>query len=111
MEGERLRPEEIMAIRGTPLQPNPGTDDRRIRMRMEPGVANPIAMGDPVTKEEIAREVGKQHPFHMMRTDVREAAKKIGYTHPRRNPCLRHKWSVNLDQNAVKGIELKSRPL
>ena len=80
-EGERWRPEEILAVRGTPLQPPPGTDDQRIRTRMEPGIANPQLIGDPVTKEEVSQELGQaRHPFHLMRTDVREAAKRIGYT-------------------------------
>ena len=83
----RRRPEEemwnrdaVLAVTGTPLQPNPGQDDTRIKTRMEPGVANEEVVGDPVTKEEVREAVGEQRPFYMMRSAVRETAEKIGYT-------------------------------
>ena len=48
---------------------------------MAPGVADDRVVGDPVTKEEVAKEMGQhRHPFHFMRADVREVAKRIGYT-------------------------------
>ena len=47
---------------------------------MEPGVAIHTDMGEPVTREEIAKEVGAQRPFYLMRADIRSAAEKIGYT-------------------------------
>ena len=37
-------------------------------------------MGEPVTKEEIAKAVGAQRPFYLMWNDVRKAAEIIGYT-------------------------------
>ena len=80
-EGERWRPEELLAVRGTPLNPNPDANDSRVRTRMEPGVANDQIVGDPVTKEDVSAELGtSRHPFHLMRKDVREAAKVIGFT-------------------------------
>ena len=48
---------------------------------MEPGIANDQIIGDPVTREDVAEEIGaNRHPFHLMRKDVREAAKVIGFT-------------------------------
>ena len=79
-EGERWRKEELLAVRGTPLQPNPGTDDIRISTKMVPGLASEEVLGDPITKQDVAREVGEQRPFYMTRAAVREAAKTIGYS-------------------------------
>ena len=47
---------------------------------MNPGVAVPEIIGDPVTKEEVAKEVGAERPFYLLRANIREAAEKIGYT-------------------------------
>ena len=70
-----------LKVRGSPLQPNPGSDDTTIRTKMAPGVADERVMGDPVTKEEIAKGMGQhRHPFHLMRADVREVARRIAYT-------------------------------
>ena len=65
---------------GTPLQPNPSHEDARIKTRMEPGVATPVIVGDPVTQQDVKAALGEQRPFYLMRADVREAAKKIGFT-------------------------------
>ena len=47
---------------------------------MHPGLSNTTIIGDPVTKQDISRQLGKQHPFHLMRADVRKIAERIGYT-------------------------------
>ena len=73
-EEERFSEEAVLAVRGTPLQPNPGEGDTRIRTRMEPGIAVPEVIGDPVTKEDIREEMGEQIPFYLTRASV------IGYT-------------------------------
>ena len=67
-------------MKGTPLQPNPGSEDGRIRTRMEPGVAVSDVIGDPVTTQEVRATLGEQRPFYLLRANVREAAKVIGYT-------------------------------
>ena len=72
--------EAVLAVKGTPLQPNPGSEDTRIKTRMEPGVATPVVVGDPVTQQDVKAALGEQRPFYLMRADVREAAKKIGFT-------------------------------
>ena len=72
--------EALLAVQGTPLQPNPGSTDARITTRLEPGLANSEVIGDPITKQEVARELGEQRPFYFMREDVRTIALKIGYT-------------------------------
>ena len=73
--------DKVLEVRGSPLQPNPGSEDTTIRTKMTPGVASDRVVGDPVTKEEVAKELGQhRHPFHLMRKDVQEVAKKIGYT-------------------------------
>ena len=41
-EEERWNKEQILAVRATPLQPNPGSSDDRIKTRMEPGVAQNV---------------------------------------------------------------------
>ena len=80
-EEERWRHDDVMSVRGTPLQPNPGSGDSQIKTKMSPGVADERVVGDPVTKEEVAREMGEsRHPFHLMRKDVQEICKRIGYT-------------------------------
>ena len=80
-EEERWNHDEVMKVRGSPLQPNPGSNDVTIRTKMAPGVADDRVVGDPVTKEEVAKEIGRRrHPFYLMRADVREVVKKIGYT-------------------------------
>ena len=61
-EEEMWKKDEVLAVRGTPLQPNPEGASDRIRTRMEPGVANEEVMGDPVTKEEVEAAVGEQRP-------------------------------------------------
>ena len=67
-EEERWRHDEVMGVRGTPLQPNPGSEDSRIKTKMSPGVAEDRIVGDPVTKEEVAREMGEdRRPFYLMR--------------------------------------------
>ena len=76
-EEERWDREQILSVRGTPLQPNPEGEGNRIRTRMEPGVANQEIVGDPVTKEEVREALGEQRPFYMMRSAVRETAEKI----------------------------------
>ena len=55
-EEDRWNKEQILAVRGTPLQPNPGSSDDRVKTRMEPGVAQNVIIGEPVTKEEVAKE-------------------------------------------------------
>ena len=72
--------EELLAVKGTPLQPNPSGDDQRIRTKMVPGIANPVVMGDPVTTQDIKEETGGRRPFYFMRHEVRAVASKIGYT-------------------------------
>ena len=69
-----------MKVRGTPLQPNPGRDDVHIRTRMEPGLATPTIIGDPVTRQDVAKETGEMRRFYMLSSNVKEIAKKIGYT-------------------------------
>ena len=60
--------------------PNPGSEESRIRTKMMPGLAVQNNMGEPVTKEDIAKEVGAQRPFYLMRKDIKKAAEVIGYT-------------------------------
>ena len=79
-DGEQWRHDELLAVRGSPLQPNPGNEDTRIKTRMEPGLSIQNTMGEPITKEDVAKEVGTQRPFYLMKADVREAASRIGYT-------------------------------
>ena len=69
-----------MAVRGTPLQPNPGTEDQRIRTRMEPGVAVKETIGDPVTSQDVREALGEQRRFQLTIANVKEAALNIGYT-------------------------------
>ena len=47
-EGERWNANEALKVKGTPLQPNPGSDDARIRTRLDPGLADHTIIGDPV---------------------------------------------------------------
>ena len=67
---------EVLAVTGTPLQPNPSSEDTRIRTKMDPGLASSEIVGDPVTQQDVKAALGEQRPFYLMRTDVREAAKK-----------------------------------
>ena len=62
--------EEVLSVKGTPLQPNPGQSDSRIKTRMEPGLSVPVVMGDPVTTQDVARAVGEQRPFYMLRANA-----------------------------------------
>ena len=71
---------EVLAVRGTPLQPHPNSDDNRIRTKMIPGLATTEVIGDPVTAQDIKEEVGGGRPFYFMRADVKIVASKIGYT-------------------------------
>ena len=48
--------------------------------KMIPGLANTDVIGDPITKQDVAREMGEKRPFYMMRASVREVARNIGYT-------------------------------
>ena len=80
-EDEQWKIEEVLAVRGTPLRPNPTSEDQRIRTKMDPGLSTNAVVGDPVTKEEIATEVcGSQRRFRLLRKEVRAAAERIGYT-------------------------------
>ena len=79
-EGEMWRKDELLSVRGTPLLPNPGRDDSRIMTKMIPGLANTDVIGDPITKQEVAREMGEKRLFYLLKDTVREAAKVIGYT-------------------------------
>merc|ERR1712026_378405 len=38
-EENRWNKEEVLAVKGTPLQPNPESEDARIRTKMVPGLA------------------------------------------------------------------------
>ena len=78
--GEQWSKEELLAVRGTPLQPNPHSEDGRIRTRMEPGVAVGDVLGDPVTKQDIQKELGEQRRFQLTRENVKEVASRLGYT-------------------------------
>ena len=79
-EEERWRKDALMAVRGTPLQPNPGANDVRIHTCMNPGLAQQSTMGEPVTRQELRKELGETRRFQLLRRDVRAAAKVIGYT-------------------------------
>ena len=79
VEGERWSQEELLQVRGTPLQPNPGRDDVHIRTRMEPGLAVPTIIGDPVTRQDVAKETGEMRRIYMLRSNVKEIPKRIGY--------------------------------
>ena len=79
-DAERFDAKQLLAACGTPLQPNPGENDTRIRTRMEPGVAINTTIGDPITKQDVSRELGEQRPFYMLKKDVKAIAKAIGYT-------------------------------
>ena len=46
-EEERWRKEALLAVQGTPLQPNPGAGDVRIHTNMDPGVAKEGTIGEP----------------------------------------------------------------
>ena len=79
-EEERWRKEALMAVQGTPLQPNPGANDVRIHTCMNPGVAQETTQGEPVTREEVRKELGQTRRFQLLRKDVKEIASRIGYT-------------------------------
>ena len=79
-EEARWNSEEVLAVKGTPLQPNPESEDVRIRTKMVPGLATTEIVGDPVTKQDLKAQVGEQRPFYMTRANVKEAAKAIGFT-------------------------------
>ena len=79
-EEQRWNHEAVMSVRGSPLQPNPGENDIRIRTKMDPGIPADDNLHAPITKEEIAREAGEPRPFYLMRSDVRKASEIIGYT-------------------------------
>ena len=70
-EGEQWSSAELFAVKGTVLQPNPGSGDMKIRTKMDPGVAVPEIIGDPVTKEDVAKELGAERPFYLLRANVR----------------------------------------
>ena len=72
--------EEVLAVKGTPLQPNPENDDGRIRTKLVPGLATTEIIGDPITAQEVKAEVGEQRSYYFMRADVKIVASKIGYT-------------------------------
>ena len=56
-EDQRWDKDQILAVAITPLRPNPENDDQRIRTTMAPGVANDVVQGEPVTREEVNREL------------------------------------------------------
>ena len=72
--------DELLAVKGTPLQPNPESEDNKIRTKLVPGVANNEVLGDPVTQQDVKAELEQHRPFYFMRTEVRAVASKIGYT-------------------------------
>ena len=76
-EGERWRRDELLSIRGTPLQPHPGSDDTRIRTRLEPGLADDRIIGDPVTKEDVSRELGTGTPSYENRCSISGAENRL----------------------------------
>ena len=43
-------------------------------------MANDEVIGDPITKQDVAKELGEQRPFYFMRSEVRAVAERIGYT-------------------------------
>ena len=45
--------EAWLAVRGTPLQPNPDGEETRSKTKMMPGVARDEVVGDPVTTQDI----------------------------------------------------------
>ena len=57
-EEEMFNKEELLAVKGTPLQPNPESSEMKITTKMMPGVANPEIMGDPVTSQDVKAELG-----------------------------------------------------
>ena len=79
-EEEMWNREEVLAVRGTPLQPNPGSEETRIKTKMTPGLATTEIIGDPVTAQEVKAETGEKRPFYFMRSDVRTIAASIGFT-------------------------------
>ena len=79
-EEERWQKEAVLSVQGTPLQPNPGVNDVRIHTCMNPGVAIEGTIGEPVTRDEVRKELGETRRFQLLRTDVRKAAEKIGFT-------------------------------
>ena len=48
---EQWKKEEVLQVQGTPLRPNPDSEDSRIKTRMTPGLANNVVLGDPVTRK------------------------------------------------------------
>ena len=52
-EEEMFNKDELLDVKGTPLQPNPERDDNTIRTKLVPGVANAEVLGGPVTKQDI----------------------------------------------------------
>ena len=44
-DGERWRPDEVFAIRGTPLMPNPGSEESRIRTKNDTRFSSPEQHG------------------------------------------------------------------
>ena len=72
--------EELLAVKGTPLQPNRDSDEAKIRTKLVPGVASNVVVGDPVTQQDVKAEMEVHRPFYFMRSEVRKVADKIGYT-------------------------------
>ena len=75
---QRWNRDALLEVQGSPLLPNPGQSDHRIRTKMDPGIPEKDDLHAPITKEEIAREAGESRPFYLMRSDVRQASKTIG---------------------------------
>ena len=52
-EEEMWRKEEVLAVTGTPLQPNPSSEDTRIRTKMNPGVASSEVVPCPLKEKAL----------------------------------------------------------
>ena len=48
VESERWDPDILTLLQGAEIQPNPGTHDTRIRIRVDPGVALDVQVPPPV---------------------------------------------------------------
>ena len=77
---QRWNRDALLEVKGSLLLPNPGQSDSRIRTSMDPGISVESNLHEPITKEDIAREMGEHRPFYLLRTDIRKVAEKIGYT-------------------------------
>ena len=57
-EEQRWNRDALLEVKGSPLLPNPGQNDNRIHTRMDPGISMESNLHEPITKEEVAREMG-----------------------------------------------------